>query len=91
MLDEGDQVVRRVRHSSRRSFRLDLTHGLPLVASVGGPAKEKRAIGDQNSYSSRSFIYIYTIFYSIGEGPIIFCYSAEVFPLAHRELGQAFP
>ncbi|WVQ99795.1 hypothetical protein IAU59_006937 [Kwoniella sp. CBS 9459] len=37
------------------------------------------------------FIYIYTIFYSIGEGPIIFTYSAEVFPLAHRELGQAFP
>ena len=38
-----------------------------------------------------SFIYIYIIFYSIGEGPIIFAYSAEVFPLAHRELGQAFP
>ena len=38
-----------------------------------------------------SFIYIYIIFYSIGEGPIIFAKSAEVFPLAHRELGQAFP
>jgi len=37
------------------------------------------------------FIYIYTIFYSVGEGPIVFTYSAEVFPLAHRELGQAFP
>lgn len=37
------------------------------------------------------FIYIYTIFYSVGEGPIVFTYSAEVIPLAHRELGQALP
>ena len=37
-----------------------------------------------------SFVYVYIIFYSIGEGPIPFMYSAELFPLAHRELGQAF-
>lgn len=36
------------------------------------------------------FIYIFTAFYSPGEGPVPFTYSAEVFPLSHRELGMAF-
>ena len=31
-----------------------------------------------------TFIYIYTAFYSAGEGPVPFPYSAEVFPLSHR-------
>jgi hypothetical protein len=31
------------------------------------------------------FIYIYDMFYSPGEGPVPFTYSAEVFPLSHRE------
>lgn len=36
------------------------------------------------------FIYIFAAFYSPGEGPVPFTYSAEVFPLSHRELGMAF-
>jgi len=36
------------------------------------------------------FIYIYDAFYSPGEGPVPFTYSAEVFPLSHREIGMAW-
>lgn len=35
-------------------------------------------------------IYIYTITYSVGEGPVPFTYSAEIFPLRHRMLGMAW-
>jgi hypothetical protein len=34
------------------------------------------------------FIYVYAAFYSPGEGPVPFTYSAEVFPLSHREVGM---
>lgn len=36
-----------------------------------------------------AFIYVFAMFYSPGEGPVPFAYSAEVFPLAQRELGMA--
>jgi len=36
------------------------------------------------------FIYIFAAFYSPGEGPVPFTYSAEVFPLSHREIGMGF-
>jgi len=36
------------------------------------------------------FIYIYDAFYSPGEGPVPFTYSAEVFPLSHREIGMSW-
>lgn len=36
------------------------------------------------------FIYLFTIFYSPGEGPVPFAYSAEVFPLSHREVGMSW-
>jgi MFS family permease len=36
------------------------------------------------------FIYIFAAFYSPGEGPVPFTYSAEVFPLSHREVGMGF-
>ncbi|KAJ0117209.1 hypothetical protein J7T55_003619 [Diaporthe amygdali] len=36
------------------------------------------------------FIYIFASFYSPGEGPVPFVYSAEVFPLSHREVGMAW-
>ncbi|KAL1406804.1 hypothetical protein Q8F55_006211 [Vanrija albida] len=36
------------------------------------------------------FIYIFTIFYSVGEGPVCFLYGAEVFPTIQREQGMAF-
>ncbi|KAI9747110.1 MAG: hypothetical protein M1835_002225, partial [Candelina submexicana] len=35
------------------------------------------------------FIFLYTAFYATGEGPVPFTYSAEVFPLSHRELGMS--
>ncbi|KAI5481021.1 sugar transporter [Pseudohyphozyma bogoriensis] len=37
-----------------------------------------------------TFVYIFTAFYSCGEGPVPFAYSAEVFPLAQREQGMAW-
>ena len=36
------------------------------------------------------FVYIYAAFYSPGEGPVPFTYSAEVFPLSHREIGMSW-
>src|SRR5690554_5750919 len=36
------------------------------------------------------FVYIYCGFYSPGEGPVPFTYSAEVFPLSHREIGMSW-
>ncbi|EJT96801.1 hypothetical protein DACRYDRAFT_119866 [Dacryopinax primogenitus] len=36
------------------------------------------------------FIFIFAAFYSPGEGPVPFTYSAEVFPLSHREMGMAW-
>lgn len=30
------------------------------------------------------FVFRFTAFYSVGEGPVPFTYSAEVFPLSHR-------
>ena len=36
------------------------------------------------------FIYLFACFYSPGEGPVPFTYSAEVFPLTHREIGMGF-
>ena len=37
-----------------------------------------------------TFIYIFAMFYSPGEGPVPFTYSAEVFPLAQREQGMGW-
>ncbi|KAF8636121.1 hypothetical protein AX17_003776 [Amanita inopinata Kibby_2008] len=36
------------------------------------------------------FIFLFAAFYSPGEGPVPFTYSAEVFPLTHREMGMAW-
>ncbi|OJJ50259.1 hypothetical protein ASPZODRAFT_139573 [Penicilliopsis zonata CBS 506.65] len=36
------------------------------------------------------FVYVFTAFYSPGEGPVPFTYSAEVFPLSHREVGMSW-
>ena len=37
-----------------------------------------------------SFVYLFTIAYSLGEGPVAFQYSAEVFPTIQREQGMAW-
>jgi len=36
------------------------------------------------------FVYLFTIAYSTGEGPVAFQYSAEVFPTIQREQGMAW-
>ncbi|VUC31002.1 unnamed protein product [Clonostachys rosea] len=36
------------------------------------------------------FVFLFAAFYSPGEGPVPFTYSAEVFPLSHREAGMSF-
>jgi MFS family permease len=36
------------------------------------------------------FVFLFAAFYSPGEGPVPFTYSAEVFPLSHREVGMGF-
>ena len=36
------------------------------------------------------FVYVFAAFYSPGEGPVPFTYSAEVFPLSHREVGMSW-
>jgi len=36
------------------------------------------------------FVYLFCAFYSPGEGPVPFTYSAEVFPLSHREVGMGW-
>ena len=37
-----------------------------------------------------AFTFIFGAFYSPGEGPVPFTYSAEVFPLSHREVGMSW-
>ncbi|KAH6603290.1 sugar transporter [Trichoderma cornu-damae] len=37
-----------------------------------------------------TFVYLFDAFYSPGEGPVPFMYSAEVFPLSHREIGMSW-
>ncbi|KAK3686451.1 hypothetical protein LTR37_019801 [Vermiconidia calcicola] len=36
------------------------------------------------------FIYLFDAFYSPGEGPVPLTYSAEVFPISHREVGMCW-
>ncbi|CAK3833275.1 MFS sugar transporter like [Lecanosticta acicola] len=36
------------------------------------------------------FIYLFAAFYSPGEGPVPYTYSAEVFPLSHREVAMGW-
>jgi sugar porter (SP) family MFS transporter len=36
------------------------------------------------------FVFLFAAFYSPGEGPVPFPYSAEVFPLTHREMGMSW-
>lgn len=36
------------------------------------------------------FVFLFAAFYSPGEGPVPYTYSAEVFPLTHREVGMSW-
>lgn len=46
--------------------------------------------GDGRLAAIAIFIYIFDAFYSPGMGPVPFTYSAEVFPLSHREIGMSW-
>lgn len=46
--------------------------------------------GDARLGAIALFIYLFAAFYSPGEGPVPFTYSAEVFPLSHREVGMGW-
>ncbi|KZL82664.1 sugar transporter [Colletotrichum incanum] len=51
--------------------------------------------GDSEKSTARiaavaTFVYLFAAFYSPGEGPVPFMYSAEVFPLSHREIGMSW-
>lgn len=74
----------------RRSLLL-LT--LPLMAITMGIAGASFSISDAHSTlrfaMTTSMIYLFCIIYSPGMGPVPTVYSAEVFPLTHRELGTS--
>jgi hypothetical protein len=36
------------------------------------------------------FLTLFVIAYTLGEGPVAFVYSSEVFPLSHREIGMSW-
>ncbi|KAI6780238.1 Arabinose-proton symporter-like protein [Emericellopsis cladophorae] len=48
------------------------------------------SIGDIRNGLICLFVFLFGAFYAPGEGPVPFAYSAEVFPLSHREAGMAF-
>ena len=49
----------------------------------------REVIVSTNLFTNR-FIYLFTVAYSLGEGPVAFQYSAEVFPTIQREQGMAW-
>lgn len=50
----------------------------------------RRAVQASGIAMIATFIYLFNIFYSPGEGPVPITYSAEVFPLSHRDVGMAW-
>ncbi|ORY17464.1 putative facilitated glucose transporter [Clohesyomyces aquaticus] len=59
-----------------------LAGGLSLLKDTGTPAARIGPVV--------LFVYLFTICYSLGEGPVAFQYSAEVFPTIQREQGMAW-
>ncbi|KAJ7049012.1 sugar transporter [Mycena amicta] len=59
-----------------------LAAGLSLLKTDGPPASRLGPL--------LIFVYLFTIMYSFGEGPVAFQYSAEVFPTVQREQGMAW-
>ncbi|KAI0908662.1 sugar transporter-domain-containing protein [Ustulina deusta] len=58
-----------------------LAAGLSTLIPMGNPARLGLVA---------FFVFLFAAFYSPGEGPVPFTYSAEVFPLSHREVGMGF-
>ncbi|EMC92365.1 hypothetical protein BAUCODRAFT_151769 [Baudoinia panamericana UAMH 10762] len=61
-----------------------LTAGLCFLIPATGPSSEAHLA------TVALFVFIFGAFYSPGEGPVPFTYSAEVFPLSHREVGMSW-
>ncbi|KAK1052118.1 hypothetical protein LTR74_016582 [Friedmanniomyces endolithicus] len=59
-----------------------LAAGLSLLKTTGSVASQIGPVV--------LFVYLFTIMYSLGEGPVAFQYSAEVFPTIQREQGMAW-
>lgn len=49
-----------------------------------------RDLGDVRTGLVCLFVFLFAAFYSPGCGPVPFSYSAEIFPLSHRETGMGF-
>lgn len=49
-----------------------------------------RDMGDVRTGLVCLFVFLFAAFYSPGEGPVPFTYSAECYPLSHRETGMGF-
>ena len=64
-----------------------LVHVLDQSSCESKPSKSSRLAFANDPCS---FIYFFTIAYSLGEGPVAFQYSAEVFPTIQREQGMAW-
>jgi len=59
-----------------------LAAGLSLLKTTGSTASQIGPVV--------LFVYLFTICYGLGEGPVAFQYSAEVFPTIQREQGMAW-
>lgn len=66
---------------------------LPFMAITMGIAGASFSISDAHSTvrfgMTTSMIYLFCLLYSPGMGPVPTVYSAEVFPLSHREIGTS--
>ena len=59
-----------------------------IGAGIGGATMDKENPARLGVIAC--FVFLFAAFYSPGEGPVPFTYSAEVFPLSHREVGMGF-
>ncbi|KEY73789.1 hypothetical protein S7711_03094 [Stachybotrys chartarum IBT 7711] len=61
-----------------------------LAAGLCTLIPENTGSGDVRTGLVCLFVFLFGAFYSPGEGPVPFTYSAEVYPLSHRETGMGF-
>jgi len=74
----------------RRSLLLATFPVMALFVLAAGMATFYPTVGPAKTGLVAIFIYLFTIAYSVGEGPVCFMYSAEIFPNVQREQGMAF-
>jgi hypothetical protein len=60
------------------------------LLAAGLCTKIPMSAGDTRTGLICLFVFMFAAFYSPGEGPVPFAYSAEVYPLSHREVGMGF-